>query len=284
MNFNTTAAISASAAQSATQLATPGSNLAGTPHIAVTLSMVGAEKAQTVNARELHAFLEVGKDFSTWIKDRIAQYGFAEGQDYVFTLLPNFGEKGQGRPTKEYHLTLDMAKELAMVERNEKGKQARQYFIECERRARPAANDLLLPDFTNPAAAARAWADAIEQKQAIEAQAQQVTQQLALAAPKAEALDRISAGEDNLTFTQAAKVLSVKRDSLTQWLHANGWVYRQNKSWVAYEGQIRAGRLAYKEGKYTDENTGQEGIRPYCHITPKGLAWLAANGPKKVAA
>jgi phage antirepressor YoqD-like protein len=103
-------------------------------------------------------------------------------------------------------------------------------------------------------------------------------------APKAEALDRISAGEDNLTFTQAAKVLSVKRDSLTQWLHANGWVYRQNKSWVAYEGQIRSGRLAYKEGKYTDEKTGLEGIKPYCHITPKGLAWLAANGPKKVAA
>ena len=103
-------------------------------------------------------------------------------------------------------------------------------------------------------------------------------------APKAEALDRISAGEDNLTFTQAAKVLSVKRNNLTQWLHANGWVYRQNKSWVAYEGQIRSGRLAYKEGKYTDENTGQEGIRPYCHITPKGLAWLAANGPKKAAA
>ena len=141
-----------------------------------------------------------------------------------------------------------------------------------------------LPDFTNPAAAARAWADAIEQKQAVEAQAQQVTQKLALVAPKAEALDRIAAGDEAVTMTQAAKVLSIKRETLTQWLHANGWVYRQNGSWIAYDAQIRTGRLVYKEAKYTDHNTGQEVHKPYCHITPKGLAWLAENGPKKVAA
>ena len=90
---------------------------------------------QTVSARELHEFLEVGKDFSTWIKDRINQYGFIENQDFlVFT---GIGENPSGgRPAKEYHITIDMAKELSMVERNEKGKQARQYFIECERRLR----------------------------------------------------------------------------------------------------------------------------------------------------
>lgn len=107
---------------------------------------------------------------------------------------------------------------------------------------------------------------------------------LAIAAPKAEALDRIAAGDENVTMTQAAKVLSIKRDTLTQWLHANGWVYRQNGSWVAYDAQIRTGRLAYKEAKYTDDTTGQEVHRPYCHITPKGLAWLAENGPKSLAA
>lgn len=90
---------------------------------------------QSVSARELHEFLEVGKDFSTWIKDRINQYGFIENQDFlVFTGIG--GNHTGGRPTKEYHLTIDMAKELSMVERNEKGKQARQYFIECERRLR----------------------------------------------------------------------------------------------------------------------------------------------------
>uniref|UniRef100_A0A3B0MKV8 AntA/AntB antirepressor domain-containing protein n=1 Tax=Arsenophonus endosymbiont of Trialeurodes vaporariorum TaxID=235567 RepID=A0A3B0MKV8_9GAMM len=94
---------------------------------------ISGELIQTVNARDLHAFLEIGKDFITWIKDRIKQYGFAENIDFI--VFTNSGENPfGGRPTKEYHISLDMAKELSMVERNEKGKQARQYFIECERR------------------------------------------------------------------------------------------------------------------------------------------------------
>lgn len=101
--------------------------------IHIASASIGGEPVQSVNARDLHAFLEVGKDFSTWVKDRIEQYGFQEGQDFVTHLFPNIGEKGQGRPTREYALALDMAKELAMVERTDKGKQARQYFIECER-------------------------------------------------------------------------------------------------------------------------------------------------------
>lgn len=107
---------------------------------------------------------------------------------------------------------------------------------------------------------------------------------LAIATPKAEALDRITAGDSCVTMTQAAKVLGIKRDILTQWLHTNGWVYRQNGSWVAYDAQIRSGRLAYKEAKYTDDSTGQEVHRPYCHITPKGLTWLAEHGPRQLAA
>lgn len=102
--------------------------------IAVSTSTVGNDTIQTVNARDLHAFLEVGKDFSTWIKGRVDQYGFAEGVDYVCS--PNPGSEGRGGGNKkDYHLTIDMAKELSMVERNEKGRQARRYFIECERRA-----------------------------------------------------------------------------------------------------------------------------------------------------
>ena len=101
--------------------------------IAVKQADIGGQSVQSVDARELHSFLEVGKDFSTWMKDRVEQYGFVDGTDFeVFT---SFGENYQvGRPAKEYSITLGMAKELSMVERNTKGKQARQYFIECERR------------------------------------------------------------------------------------------------------------------------------------------------------
>ena len=87
---------------------------------------------QTIDARKLHDFLEVGKDFSTWIKDRIEQYKFIEDQDFI--IITNSGDNSKRGPKfKDYHLTLDMAKELAMVERNEKGRQARRYFIQCEK-------------------------------------------------------------------------------------------------------------------------------------------------------
>lgn len=94
----------------------------------------GREPVETVNARELHAFLEVRSEFRNWIKNRIEDFGFIEGSDFV-TAVENY----RGGERKDYHLSLDMSKELAMVERNEKGKQARQYFIECERAAKAAS-------------------------------------------------------------------------------------------------------------------------------------------------
>ena len=90
------------------------------------------------NARDLHAFLEVGRDFSTWIKDRIEQYGFIEAEDYITVQnlsSPNPGKSRMGRPSIEYHLALDMAKELAMIENNAMGRRVRRYFIQRERQA-----------------------------------------------------------------------------------------------------------------------------------------------------
>ena len=123
------------------------------------------ENEHFVNARELHAFLDVGRDFSSWIKDRIAKYGFVEDEDYVCLtnlsskegrggqnaeVFPRFGENSRnaevfaktgenpqgGRPKTEYILTLDTAKEIAMVENNERGREVRRYFIEVEKRVR----------------------------------------------------------------------------------------------------------------------------------------------------
>ncbi|EPX3052138.1 antA/AntB antirepressor family protein, partial [Escherichia coli] len=95
------------------------------------------EIALLCNARDLHAFLGVKKVFAAWITNRISEYEFIENQDYI--LLSNLGKQTSGRGghnRKDYHLTLDTAKELAMVERNEKGRQIRRYFIECEKKLR----------------------------------------------------------------------------------------------------------------------------------------------------
>ena len=87
---------------------------------------------QLCDARDLHAFLGVGRFFRHWIKERIDQYGFVEGEDF----LPFLAKSTGGRPATEYHLTIDMAKELAMVENNEQGRHVRRYFIAMEREAR----------------------------------------------------------------------------------------------------------------------------------------------------
>lgn len=102
--------------------------------IAVAPETIGGETINSVDARELHRWLDVGRDFSNWMRKRIREYGFVEGEDYSPVLANNTGKRGQ--PRTEYILTIDMAKELAMVERNERGRQARRYFIECERRLR----------------------------------------------------------------------------------------------------------------------------------------------------
>lgn len=121
-------------------------------------NIISGYTVQTVDARELHAFLRNGDHFSTWIKERIGQYGFIESQDFV----TYSADAEKGRPRVEYAISLDMAKELSMVERNDKGKQARQYFIECERRTKEPV--IAIPDFSNPAAAARAWAEQYESR------------------------------------------------------------------------------------------------------------------------
>ena len=94
---------------------------------------INGNAVETVSARELHEFLQSKQDFATWIKNRISEYDFVENQDFI-KLHKKMELSKTGQMGIEYYITLDMAKELSMVERNEKGKQARKYFIECEKK------------------------------------------------------------------------------------------------------------------------------------------------------
>ncbi|EPJ2127776.1 antA/AntB antirepressor family protein [Escherichia coli] len=105
---------------------------------------IGGRETNIVSAKALHKALGVGKDFSTWITDRISEYDFTIGHDYSVhkTISPNLGKspngaayskiKQSGRPGKDYLLSVGMAKELAMIERNDQGRAIRRYFIQCE--------------------------------------------------------------------------------------------------------------------------------------------------------
>lgn len=98
---------------------------------------IGGASCHVVDGRRLHAFLGVHWQFGNWIQSRIKQY--EEGVDFTFkkTLKRRKGTRGASLLI-EYTLTLDMAKELAMLERNDKGREARRYFIECERQLKSA--------------------------------------------------------------------------------------------------------------------------------------------------
>jgi phage anti-repressor protein len=113
--------------------------------IPIVPTTLNGQSSQMVDARVLHQFLGVRRDFTTWIKGRIEEFDFEVGLDFVSSDSPNPGNQdshGGDRKSKSYFVTLDMAKELAMVERTAKGRQARRYFLDCERQLRQLQQSL----------------------------------------------------------------------------------------------------------------------------------------------
>ena len=179
---------------------------------------VAGQAQQTVNARELHAFLEVQTRFNDWIKNRVDEYGFIENQDFI-TFTENLVNGGR---RIEYALSLDMAKELSMVERNEKGKRARQYFIDCEKRLSGSLNAIpqTLPE------ALRLAADLADEKAALLAEKE-------ANAPKVAFADAVGNANDTILIRDLAKVLKqngmdMGEKRLFAYLRENGFLTLQN--------------------------------------------------------
>lgn len=219
-----------------------------------TIEFDGSEQ-QTVNARELHEFLENGEKFATWIVDRINQFGFLENQDFV-----TFSENSEkGRPRKEYALSLDMAKELCMVERNEKGKQARQYFIECERVTKQKLTaQPVLPSYSE---ALRQLADQIDHNKELQEKIEQDK-------PKVEYCDQIVADNGSMTITKAAKVIGYPPRKFKDYIRQIGWLYANADTPMQHV--ITSGYMVLRYAHWTDNN-GNPVEKPYAHITSKGM-------------
>lgn len=235
--------------------------------IPISKSVAIGDSIETVNARDLHAFLEVGKRYTTWIQDRIAQYGFEEHTDYIVIASQNGEAIRGGHNRTDYHISLDMAKELSMVERNAKGKEARQYFIECERRARESGP--ALPNFADPAAAARAWAEQHERAAIAEQKAQAYE-------ADHDALERIAMADGSLTITSAAKLLQMRPKDLFSWLRQNRWIYRRTGGGadLGYQDKVQTGYLEHKVTT-VNRSDGSEKVTEQVRVTPKGVAVLS---------
>lgn len=214
---------------------------------------IGGEEINAVNARELHDFVENKDRFATWIKDRIEQFGFVENQDFV-----TFSENSEkGRPRKEYLVSIDMAKELCMVERNAKGKEARLYFIDCEKKLKEAKESQIpqsLPE------ALRLAADLAEQKMQLEAQIRED-------APKVGFSDTVQKSFGDMLIREAAKALGLNPTFLFDWLRSRGWINKKNEPYQEY---CKQGVIRPRISPYDHPEKGPS-VSVTAHITPKGL-------------
>ena len=229
--------------------------------IQVAERQIGDGTVQTVNARDLHAFLEVGKVFAAWIQERIEQYGFIEHHDFVVFSDSGNNPKG-GRPAKEYAISLDMAKELAMVERNDKGKQARHYFIECERRAKANVIDITTA-LADPAKLRTVLLAYTEKVMALEAKVQEQ-------APKAQFHDAVSDAINCQSVQEIAKVLGTGPNRLFKFLREEGLLMRDN---LPYQQHLDAGYFRVVEKQYND-GRGESHTYTRTLVTGKGLAYI----------
>lgn len=188
------------------------------------IPLTETDGVQAVMGRDLHQFLEIKTPYSMWISRLIEKYGFVAGQDYVHK---NVMVERQGRGSVEqvdHILTLDMAKEVSMVQNNDKGRQARRYFIECERRAKEA------PALSGKQLMAAALLEAQSTMQELESTVQAQATQLEVAAPKVTYHDTYVAESDQLSFRTVASTLDMGEKALRNLLIEKGWIYKETSS------------------------------------------------------
>ena len=243
---------------------------------------INGNAVETVSARELHAFLEVGKDFSTWIKNRLETLGSIENEDYLVIqeVFAKIGEKG-GRPKIEYYLTLDVAKHLAMMEKNEKGLQIRKYFIECERKLREVSlhpteqllvNVLRANNDLDRTLAIKDYSD--NYVKPLELKVEQQEAEIKELKPKGEFYDAVAQSNSTLSLDQVAKLLNFEnmgRNNLCKYLRDKNIFNHKN---VPYQKYIDAGYFKLTESSWRNPYTEELQVSIKTVMYQKGIDWL----------
>jgi anti-repressor protein len=208
-----------------------------------------------VSGRELHEFLEVRTAYKDWFP-RMTEYGFEEGIDFSSFLSESTG----GRPAQDHLLKLDMAKEISMLQRSDKGKQARQYFIHLE----------------------KMWnSPEMVMKRALEfanKQVDEMKQRLIESQPKVEAHDKFISGDNYQKVGQVAKVLGIGRNKLFAFLRREKIFMGDN---TPYQSFLDREYFVVKEKPIT---MGEQVInKPQTYVTARGVDYIAKLLDKKGA-
>lgn len=207
----------------------------------------------TISGRDLHEFLEVDTKYTQWFA-RMCEYGFEENVDFI-GFSQNWEKPQGGRPSQDHQLTIDMAKEICMLQRSEKGKIARQYFIQLEK----AWN-------TPEMVMSRALKVAEKQLKQLQMINASLTVDNQIMKPKAEYFDELVDRNLLTSFRETAKQLQVKEKAFIQFLMDKKYIYKDKKGKIMPYAEKNKGLFEVKET--FNEKTNWSGIQTL--ITPKG--------------
>ncbi|WP_210384397.1 phage antirepressor KilAC domain-containing protein [Corynebacterium sp. HMSC070E08] len=224
----------------------------------VVIPLTDNNGVQAVMGRDLHAFLESKEAYTRWIARHVEKYGFVAGQDFMTKMSESTG----GRPSEDHILTMDMAKELAMLQGNAKGKQARQYFIECERRAKqPTINGAELTRMELIQIAMNAETERLQ----LEAKNKELE-------PKADAYDEFIDATGKYNIGTVAKMFG----------KGQNWLFRElrNAGVLISKGAMR--NTPYQQYMHHFEvkahsferSNGEQGVSYTTYVQPSGIQFI----------
>lgn len=225
----------------------------------VVIPLTENDGVQAVMGRELHAFLEVTTRYNDWINRLIEKYGFIAGQDFYSKMSKS---PNGGRPSEDHILTMDMAKELSMVQNNERGRQARQYFIECERKAKqPTINGAELTRMELIQIAMNAETERLQ----LEAKNKELE-------PKADAYDEFIDASGKYNIGTVAKMFG----------KGQNWLFRElrNAGVLISKGAMR--NTPYQQYMHHFEvkahtferSNGEQGVSYTTYVQPSGIQFI----------
>lgn len=187
-----------------------------------------------VSGRDLHEFLEIGTRYNVWFP-RMIEYGFAENVDFI-RVTQKCDTLGGEQEMADHHLRIEMAKEICMIQRNEKGKQARQYFIDLERK------------WNSPDMVIKRAHEYLERKvAALTTDNLVLSQQIKELQPKATYYDMVLQNKSLLSVSKIAKDYGLSAMALNKMLHELGIQFKQGDIWLLY--------AKYQDKGYTQTTT-----------------------------
>ena len=229
----------------------------------VTITVSDKDGIQTVSARELHEKLGSNERFSKWW-ERFSSYGFIEHEDFTSVPKSTVVNNGALKEIGDYAITIEMAKQICMLQRSEKGKLYREYFLKLEK----AWNS---PEAVMARALQVANKTLEQAKRQIDIQQAQIEEMKPSATSWETYAGTMEKQESEKSFREVAKLLQINpQHSLINWLFKNGYILREKNRWTASQQGLVSGILVNRIVNAQNGFVGEQ-----CKVTAYGMKKLA---------